>query len=93
MHLFIQAYCMKHLLLMAFQVNLWLTLMKICLYFDVKILTNSDVLNSIHSGKDGRKIYNLLHITALYNINHSIYLMTLINNNLYFYFNNKKYKK
>ncbi|WP_054740843.1 transposase [Cellulosilyticum ruminicola] len=40
---------------------------------DVYIPTNPDDLNSFHSGKDGRKPYNLLHINALYNINHFIY--------------------
>ena len=40
---------------------------------DVQIPTNPDDLNSFHSGKDGRKSYNLLHINALYNINYSIY--------------------
>ncbi len=40
---------------------------------DVYLPTNPDNLNSFHSGKDERKPYNLLHINALYNINHSIY--------------------
>ena len=40
---------------------------------DVQIPTNPEDINSFHPGKDGKKSYNLLHINALYNINHSIY--------------------
>lgn len=40
---------------------------------DVQIPTNPKDLNSFYSGKDGKKPYNLLHINALYHINHSIY--------------------
>lgn len=40
---------------------------------DVQIPTNPDDLDSFYSGKDGRKPYNILHINALYQINHSIY--------------------
>lgn len=40
---------------------------------DVRIPTNPEDINSFHPAKDGKKSYNLLHINALYNINHSIY--------------------
>jgi hypothetical protein len=40
---------------------------------DVQIPTNPEDVNSFHLGKEGKKSYNLLHINALYNINHSIY--------------------
>lgn len=40
---------------------------------DVHIPTNPKDIGSFHSGKDGKKSYNLLHVNALYNINHSIY--------------------
>lgn len=45
---------------------------------DVQIPTNPEDLNSFYSGKDGRKPYNLLHINAMYNINHSIYSDVII---------------
>lgn len=40
---------------------------------DVQIPANPDDLDSFYSGKDGSKPYNILHINALYQIDHSIY--------------------
>lgn len=45
---------------------------------DVQIPTNSEDQASFYPGKNGHKPYNLLHINAMYHINHHIYSDAII---------------
>ncbi len=49
---------------------------------DVQIATNSDDLDSYHAGCNGQKPYNLLHLNALYDLEHHIYTDAIIQGKL-----------
>lgn len=45
---------------------------------DVQIATNPNDLSSYHPGYNGQKPYNLLHLNALFDLNHKLYMDAVI---------------